>query len=656
MRRFVIGTAGHVDHGKTALVRALTGVETDRLPEEKRRGISIELGFADWDLGSGDRASIIDVPGHRRFVHAMIAGATGIELVLLVVAADEGVMPQTREHVAVCELLGVRRAVIAVTKADLVDDDLARVAEEEARALLPREWHSDAVVCSAVTGRGLDAMRDLVRAALSAIEPRRASAGPARLAVDRVFSVRGAGTVVTGTLVQGQLRVDQPLVLASRKGNASTSARGLQVHDAKVGEVDAPTRVAVNLSGASAADVRRGDVLTGDVLAARTSRIDVGLERLRLDVTTPLRRGVSLTLYVGTARTAARVDAIDAATAIDATDAIDPTTASDTTKAMTGAVRVRLRLSEALVIFGGDRIVLRGSISGAAAGAVAGGGVVLDAHPPRRSRLAARRPVLDALEAGDAALTVRALVAECAPRPLPRDGLVGRFALDGASLAFAAERLIKKSAELMAVGEHGFLARSTLAELAAKARELVAEHHRRAPLDRGLPLQTLREKLGAIAGPFAAEDAIRRGRAPGTDAIVIDGDVARIASFAGELDSSRTRALEAAARVVRDAGARGASEFAVREAAGASVAEARAILAKLAREKSIVALGDLWFEAGIVDAMRSRAISVLAAKKRLTVIEWKELSGLARKQAILLLEHFDRLGITRRDGDSRVLV
>jgi selenocysteine-specific elongation factor len=274
MRRFVVGTAGHVDHGKTTLVRALTGVDTDRLPEEKRRGISIELGFAPWDLGGGVLASVIDVPGHRRLVHAMIAGAMGIELVLLVVAADEGVMPQTREHVRVCELLGVRRAVVALTKMDAADATLAEVAAEETRGLVSA-WEVDLVHCSAKTGEGIADVGAAVRRALERLPPRARSEETARLHVDRVFSVRGAGTVVTGTLVAGALRREQPIVVSTRAKNIRSEVRALQVHDGAVVEAEAPTRLAVNLAGVALDEVARGDVVLGGEPPPRTTRIVV---------------------------------------------------------------------------------------------------------------------------------------------------------------------------------------------------------------------------------------------------------------------------------------------------------------------------------------------------------------------------------------------
>src|SRR5580658_8532454 len=230
MRSFVIGTAGHVDHGKTTLVRALTGIDTDRLPEEKRRGISIELGFAPWRVADDLTTTIIDVPGHRRLVHAMIAGASGIELVIMVIAANEGVMPQTGEHALVCEELGIRHAVVALTKSDLVDDETLALAEEEARELLRDRFVLSVVTCSASRGTGVEKLRASVEERLRAL-PRRGTDGPARLWVDRVISIRGAGTVVTGTLARGEIARGDSLMLYGAGSSRLIAARELRVHD-----------------------------------------------------------------------------------------------------------------------------------------------------------------------------------------------------------------------------------------------------------------------------------------------------------------------------------------------------------------------------------------------------------------------------------------
>ena len=632
MRRFVIGTAGHVDHGKTTLVRALTGVDTDRLPEEKARGISIELGFAPIELGEGVQASIVDVPGHRKLVRAMIAGASGMELVMLVVAADEGVMPQTREHVAVCELLGISRAVVVVTKSDAVDPELVQVAAEEARELLGERWQADVVTCSAKTGEGLDRLKTTLRGALLAL-PAPARSQAARLGVDRVFSVKGAGTVVTGTLVSGRVAAGDRLFLVGTRGARETAARGLHVHDSAVASVEAPTRLAVNLAGVALEDVRRGDVVTGDGHLRPTTLVDVlvrGGHRLK--------RGAAVTAHVGTASSAARVDAVHASEA---------------------GVVARVRMAQATPVAGGDRIVLRGGVAGPS-GAVVGGGVVVDASPDPRASGAKRRALAASLATLDAAATIRAVVDASAPRPLAREGLHARFAIEAAALAKAADEAVRAGA-LARVGDGGWVARAELDALVARARELVRAHHESAPLERGMPLETLRTRLGARAGRLVAEEAIRRatsGASPARGAnekLVVEGDVVRAPGSESAAAAAALVRAQAISRALEEVGAAGATEFTVGQRSGAAAAELRAGLQKLARDGAAVRLGELWFSAGVVAEARRRALEHFAKARTLTVIEFKDLAGLARKQAILVLEHFDHLGLTRREGDARVL-
>jgi selenocysteine-specific elongation factor len=623
----IVGTAGHVDHGKTTLVKALTGIDTDRLPEEKKRGISIELGFAPLDLGDGLRASIIDVPGHRKLVRAMIAGAMGIELVMLVVAADEGVMPQTREHVAVCELLGIRRALVVVTKIDAVDADLAGVAEEEVRGLLGG-WSVDVVRCSAKTGEGVERVRTALREALLTLasRPRGRSA---RLGVDRVFTVRGAGTVVTGTLVDGELGVGDAVSLVGHRAARASVARGLHVHDVGVARAQAPTRLAVNLGGLALEDVRRGDVVTTDPALRATTLFDVLVRKPH-----SLARGAAVTAYAGTASSLARIDAV--------TD-------------LEGGAVARVRLAHRMVVAGADRVVFRGGKEGPA-GAVVGGGVVVDALPDRRGSGAKRRTLAAALATLDATATARALVEASAPRALSREALARRFAVDGAEIAAAADRLVKEGS-LASVGTQGWMARDRFDGLVARARELVKRHEKDAPLERGLPLATLRARLAA-AGPVVAEEVIRVATSTGRpgERLAIEGDVVRSAersnaSPAGEA-SDRLRAADQA---LREAGVAGATETTIAEKTGATPADVRAVLQRLARDGAALRLGELWFATGIVEEARARMMSHFAAAPTLSVVEFKQIAGFARKQAVLLLEHFDRLGLTKRVGDARVL-
>ncbi|MFT3768954.1 MAG: selenocysteine-specific translation elongation factor [Minicystis sp.] len=641
VRRFVLGTAGHVDHGKTSLVRALTGVDTDRLPEEKRRGITIELGFAPWDLGEGMSVSLIDVPGHRRLVHTMIAGAIGMELLLLVVAADEGVMPQTREHIAASELLGIRRAVVAVTKLDRVGREVAELAGDEARELLGDRWEAEVVCCSSRTGEGIEDVRAAVRRALLKLPPPRPGAR-ARLSVDRVFSVKGAGTVVTGTLIEGKIAVGAPLFLVGETGSQPTSARGLHVHDHAVTLAEAPTRLAVNLAGLPLEAVHRGDVVTDDKSARPSKAIDV-----RLRVEEPIRRGATAQVYVGTARSTGRIDLLRDAAGEAASEAAKGT-----------VVLARLRLSTPMVVLGGDRFVLRGSDVDGPAGAVLGGGEVLDADTPRRRPREKRAAVIAALAAGDAQAAVRGLVEESAPRPFPQAALASRFSIPAADLRRAADALTGKG-ELTMIKGVGWIASARLADLAATARRLVADHHKKAPLDRGLGLETLRQKLSDLAGADAAAEAIKiaASKLPGQkgDPIVIDGDVARLAGFtAAPIDCDLAGALAAAEKAIREAALKGVSEFGVKEATGATPKEVKAILAKLVRDGVAIHAGELWFARPSVEELRGKVLDHLARAPRMTIAEFKDLSGLGRKQAIVLLEHFDREGTTRREGDDWV--
>jgi selenocysteine-specific elongation factor len=369
-----VGTAGHIDHGKTWLVRALTGKDTDQLPEEQRRGISIDLGYAPLELPDGGRLSVVDVPGHERFVRTMVAGASGIDLYLLVVDAGEGPRPQTHEHLAILRLLGIERGVVAVTKADAVDTDLLEIAVEDARELVPGV---EVVAVSAVTGAGLDELRAALARAADGIGGGRADR-PTRLYVDRSFSLRGIGTVVTGTLWSGSLGAGDELRLEPT--GRSVRVRSVQVHDREVERAEPGQRVAVSLPGIERTEVVRGDALVAPDAYPVSYRLDVALEELE-----PIRDGARLHAHLGTAHVAARVVKV-------------------------GERWAQLRLASPVVGARGDRVIVRGETT-------LGGGVVLDPAPPRHRDLAR----MSLVERGDIAATVHA--------PVHLDSL--RHVLDG---------------------------------------------------------------------------------------------------------------------------------------------------------------------------------------------------------------------------------
>ena len=356
-----VGTAGHIDHGKTTLVEALTGKNTDRLPQERERGISIDLGYAPLELPDGTQLSVVDVPGHERFVRTMVAGASGIDLFLLVVDAREGARPQTHEHLAILRLLGVEHGVVALTKADLVDDETLELARAEAEELAPG---APVVATSARTGAGLDDLRQALAEVAARIE-RAPAEGPARLHVDRSFTLRGIGTVVTGTLWSGTVGDGDELRL--EPAGRTVRVRSVQVHDRPVERAEAGQRVAVSLPGVERRDVRRGDVLVTPGAFAPSYRLDV-----TLDASGEIPARVQL--HHGTAETVARV-------------------------AHAGERHAQLRLAQPVVAARGDRVVLR-------AGTTVGGGVVLDPAPPRH----AHPPRFEALERGETFLYAPALV------------------------------------------------------------------------------------------------------------------------------------------------------------------------------------------------------------------------------------------------------
>jgi len=447
-----VGTAGHIDHGKTWLVRALTGVDTDRLPEERARGISIDLGYAPLDLPGGRRLSLVDVPGHERFVRTMVAGATGIDLFLLVVDAAEGARPQTLEHLAVLRLLGIETGVVAVTKVDAVDEETVELALAEAAELAPG---AEAVPVSARTGAGLDRLLAELAAAADRVERQPAGAAT-RLYVDRVFTLRGIGTVATGTLWAGS--VGEGDVLRAEPAGLDVKVRSVQVHDRPVERAEAGQRVAVALPGVERTRLRRGDALFEPGAYGLSYRLDV-----RLDELEPLRDGLRLHVHHGTADVPARL-------------------------VRSGEAWAQLRLAVPIVAARGDRIVLR-------AGRTVGGGIVLDPAPPR-----ALDPVrLGLLERGDPRSLVRALVDE----PVTQASLERRGLLRG-------RELVEGLAAVERAGDWYFSA-EWLGRLRASVRELLGTRAEQEPLDPGVPLGELLGRAPWAAALMPLLEVDRRG-------------------------------------------------------------------------------------------------------------------------------------------------
>ena len=553
-----VGTAGHIDHGKTWLVRALTGKDTDRLPEEQRRGISIDLGYAPLELPDaaqgGRRLSVVDVPGHERFVRAMVAGATGVDLFLLVIDAGEGARPQTHEHLAILRLLGIDTGVVAVTKADAVDAETLELALEEARELVP-----GSAVCavSARTGEGLDELRSALSEAADRVERTRADR-PTRLWIDRSFTLRGIGTVVTGTLWSGTVGQGDELRLEPR--GRDVRVRSVQVHDREVERAEAGQRVAASLPGVERGEVLRGDVLVAPGAYAVSYRLDVSLDELE-----PIPDGARLQAHLGTAHALARL-------------------------VRAGERYAQLRLSEPVVAARGDRVILRAETT-------VGGGVVLDPAPPRH-----RDPERFALvESGRAAATVYA--------PVRVDDL--RHTLDGEP-----EGLVRAGPWL--------LSPAWLAELEAELRGRIAVAD---PIDPGIPAPS--EPWSADVVPLLGLE--RRGAK-----LYLPGVAPSLGARSGEAAELERQLAEAGVRATK-----------VDDPELARFLEANGALVRLGDEHAI---GTHAYEAA-----KNVLLAECQAEGGITLARFRDLVGTGRRDAQLLLERFDRDGLTRRVGERRVL-
>jgi len=624
LRRFVIGTAGHIDHGKTALVKALTGVDTDRWEEEKRRGITIDLGFAPLPLGDNVQASVVDVPGHEGFVRNMLAGATGIDVALLVIAADEGIMPQTEEHLAIVELLGVRRGIPVITKRDLVDAEWLELVQGEvaARLAASRVRWERAVAVSALTGEGLDELRGaLGRVAADLVE--RPAADLFRLPIDRVFAVAGAGTVVTGSTWSGGVAVGESVRLLPL--GREVRVRSIEVHGESAARAVPGRRTALALVGVDKSELARGDVaVTGPGWHA-TGMLDAAVELLR-GAHKPLASRTRVRVHLGTAEVLARVVQ---------TRAIGP--------GETGPAR--LVLETPLVARGGDRFVLR-SFSPVT---TIGGGVVLDPFPPQRTRLRRRRIVPDQTPAQ----RLEALVVEAGLAGVATDTLAVR-------LGVAPRRVTTVIAEvgdgLLALGEMLVASAAVTAE-AARLAEVLRRHHKEHPIDPGMSLQALRATVGGGAAtsppPAAVVDAVLEQGVRGRKLEIVES-VARVPGWRPAFDARASGARDQVARRVAEAKWQVPTVAELeRELPNAPV---RAVLAHLAREGVVEQMDqERYAAAPALAEFRAVLEATLTELGSATPAELRDRLGLTRKYLIPLLEWADRRGVTRRAGDARVL-
>jgi selenocysteine-specific elongation factor len=634
MKYVIVGTAGHIDHGKSALVLALTGTDPDRWEEEKRRGITIDLGFAHLDLGEDLRIGFIDVPGHERFVKNLLAGVGGIDIVLLIVAGDESIRPQTREHFDICKLLNIRKGMIVITKADLVERDMLDLVRLEVQEYVAGSFLEGAPILavSARTGEGLEELKSELRRLSLAIPPKPADL-PFRLPIDRSFVIKGFGAVVTGTLVAGT--VEKEAEVEIHPLGRRVRVRGIEVYDASTDRATAGQRTALNLAGIDAREITRGMALATPGLFQPTTRLDCTLSLLA--TARPLKNRARVHFHCGTAEMLAEVVLLDARE-------LKPG----------AAAFAQLRLAEPGLFVPGDRFIIR-QFSPVT---TIGGGSVLDNQPPRhRSGDPATIESLQVLEHGEPQARMEILVQQ-AGEATPA-ALAARTGWKTADVLGVAKSLLERK-RVMLLGQPAALVvhQDHFAALEKRILEQLEKFHAANPLVGGLPKDDLRAKVGGtrLAPSSPLLNALLQSlTAQGK--VDVQGEAVRLGGREIQLSAEEIAARDAIATAF--------------EKAGLAVPTAREVLANLrvdrARAEKLLRIllkenvlhkvtEDLIFHRAALQRLRQILANRKAMDNRLSVADFKDLTGLSRKYAIPLLEYLDRERVTRRDGDNRIII
>lgn len=633
MYPIILGTAGHIDHGKTSLIKALTGIDTDRLKEEKLRGITIELGFASLTLPNGQRLGIVDVPGHERFVRHMLAGATGMDLVALIIAADEGVMPQTREHLEICQLLKVKRGLVVLTKVDLVDEDWLALVEDDVRQFLQGTFLAEAPIVhfSAVTGQGKEELLRVL-AELARQVPPKPSTGIFRLPIDRVFTIKGFGTVVTGTSISGRLRVGDQVMIYPPKILARV--RNLQVHDENVEEVLAGSRTAINLQGVDKADLSRGMVVATPEALLTTTRLDARLEMLP-DTPRPLKNRREVRLHTGTSEILATAILLDQ---------------EELSAGEQGFVQ--FLLSEPLAVKAGDRYVIR-AVSPAV---TIGGGQILHVNPAKHRRLQpAVLTGLARLEHAAGPDQIAFYLQEAGPGGRSRQELLQLLNADPQDLDSWLQDLAAQGVLTVYDPENQRCVLSaTVQELQQQVLRLLEQFHRNQPLKLGLPKEELRRRLPETLEVrlfnYLLQDLEKQQQ------IVVAKDLVRAASHKVVLQEEQEELAQKLENLYRQGGL---TPPTLKEAAAAVRAEGsrlQEILKLLVSQGKLVKVKeDLYFHTEVMAVLQEKLTAYLKEHGEISVSQFKDLTQTSRKFTIPLLEYFDATRVTVRVGENRRL-
>jgi selenocysteine-specific elongation factor len=639
MREIVLGTAGHVDHGKTSLIRALTGVETDRLKEEKKRGITIELGFAFMDLPCGHRIGIVDVPGHEKFVKTMVSGVSGIDLLAFVVAADEGIMPQTVEHFDICRLMGVKNGLVVVTKKDLVDPEWLEMVHDEIEEFCLGSFLEGAPIIdvSSTTGEGIEDVRSVIDGLVRGFDFHEVF-GPFRLSVDRIFAMKGFGAVVTGTSISGRTRLGDDLRIYPTGKIAKI--RGIQVHSAAVEEVEAGHRTAINLQGVDVGDIERGMVLAPDGVLQPSYMLDCQFHYLAINAKA-LKHRSRVRVHLGTAEILGRISLLDRDELQPGEDAV-----------------VQLLLEDTASVWPGDRYVIR---SYSPVMTIGGGEVLGNVSPRKRKRLSDadrsyNASIGEVLQHGSIEEKMLFFLKESRGNGLTADelgiriGLFGKHLKKEVSAPLSTKKIVvvdSSTQRYVVVAEAEKVKEMILAQLAA--------YHQKNPLQAGIAKEELRSVLGKKVDQkvftYCVNELIRK------NFIVQEESVIKLSGHEVALQADEEQLRKELAQWYREKGLSTPTIKETMERFGDYPAKlVREVIDLQLREGKMVKISEsLFYETAVINPLIDSVIAYITENGEIDAASFKDLTGLTRKFSIPILEYLDRVKLTMRIGDKRIL-
>lgn len=639
MREIVLGTAGHVDHGKTSLVRALTGIETDRLKEEKKRGITIELGFAYLDLPCGHRLGIVDVPGHEKFVKNMVAGVTGMDLLAFVIAADEGIMPQTREHFDICRLLGVEQGLIIITKKDMVEDDWLEMVIEEVQEFCDGSFLEDAPVIpvSSITGDGIGQIIETLDTFVRKHQFNEVF-GPFRLPIDRVFAMKGFGAVITGTSVSGRIGIGDEIRFYPAAQTAKI--RGIQVHSQSVNEVEAGHRTAINLQGVDTDSISRGMVLATPGCLEPNYMLDCSLLYLNSN-SKPLKHRARVRVHLGTAELMGRVSLLEC-------DELQP-----------GAeASAQILLESPVAVWPGDRYVIR---SYSPVETIGGGEILGNQSPRKRKRLtdkdrANNNQVFHILQEGSLEQKMLLFLRESGMKGLTfdelavRSGIFGKHLIKHLQTPLSAKRIVVVDASTKR-----YLTREIADEVTKTIISSLTSYHASNPLKNGLSKEELRsgfkQEIDQKVFNYCLNDLIRK------DVVIQEESVIRLATHQIALKADEEKLKKDLTSWYMDKGLSTATiKETYEEFSEYPKSLVKEVFDLLLKDGTIVKISEsLYYASEHIKALEEKVVSFIKKEGEIDAPRFKQLTGLTRKFSIPILEYFDRIKLTMRIGDKRIL-